>query len=629
LEGTLPPTGDVALTAEVIDSAILGDGNYPRPEDAVLANISATPAITGVVPAAVTAGGTLAAGTYQYRFTFVDQSGREGTPSAEVSVTVNPGQNQVNFGALPAPTSESSYDQLRIYRASGSGDYQEIGTVPMATVSFNDTGLPAGATLDATVLNATYSYLITYRQSTSDGIETRPSPLSNNVNVVNGRVLLRNIPQPDDPTEYDKIRIYRNIESDSDAYFLVEEVDAGTLVFTDNMSDATLETQASIDMDGPKITGNSLLLNVVKRDELDYNAVFSEGSLAFTARKGGRQLETRTFTITSESTVQNLVDFIEDTVGIQSAEDDQSMPSSVNTIVGESGSLNPGGSVTNDGRIRFVSNNGEGNAVTIGLSAFVNTDDSGTVTTPNVGFTSTQAAEGQSAVADFIVYDSLGIPLNVRLTAVLETRDDTVTTYRWFADSSDNDPATGIDLSVGTGLVTFDGQGNFISATNTSVAVDRRNVASASPLSFELHFDSISGLSSDNASLAASRQDGSESGTLSSFTIGEDGVLRGAFSNGVARTLGQIRLVRFSNPAGLEQRGQNLFATGANSGLPVEGDPGENGIASLVAGAVELSNTDIGSNLIQLVLATTQYRGNTRVITAAQQLLEELLNLRR
>ena len=52
-------------------------------------------------------------------------------------------------------------------------------------------------------------------------------------------------------------------------------------------------------------------------------------------------------------------------------------------------------------------------------------------------------------------------------------------------------------------------------------------------------------------------------------------------------------------------------------------------MGTLTAGAVELSNTDIGKNLIDLVLATTQYRGNARVITAAQQMLDELLNLRR
>ena len=101
------------------------------------------------------------------------------------------------------------------------------------------------------------------------------------------------------------------------------------------------------------------------------------------------------------------------------------------------------------------------------------------------------------------------------------------------------------------------------------------------------------------------------------------------FDNGTERDLGQIRMARFANPTGLDQRGQNLYATAVNSGLPVLGNPGEQGIGTVVSGAVEQSNTDISKSLIDLITASTQYRGNARVITAAQQLLDELLNLRR
>jgi flagellar hook protein FlgE len=167
------------------------------------------------------------------------------------------------------------------------------------------------------------------------------------------------------------------------------------------------------------------------------------------------------------------------------------------------------------------------------------------------------------------------------------------------------------------------------SVTNSEVSIDRETISSASPLAFDLDFSQVSGLAADNSSLAATRQDGSAPGVLASYIIGEDGLIRGVFSNGVTRDLGQIRLVRFSNNAGLEQRGENLFAEGVNSGLPIEGDPGEQGIGTIVSGAVELSNTDIGQNLIDLITASTQYRGGTRVITAVQQLLDELLNLRR
>ena len=98
-------------------------------------------------------------------------------------------------------------------------------------------------------------------------------------------------------------------------------------------------------------------------------------------------------------------------------------------------------SVTADGRLRIVSNNGTANALSIPSSGFQLTRSDGTSASPNLGFSSVQEGVGQSASSEFIVYDTLGIPLNVRLTTVLESRDGQTSTYRWFADSGDNDPA--------------------------------------------------------------------------------------------------------------------------------------------------------------------------------------------
>jgi len=88
-----------------------------------------------------------------------------------------------------------------------------------------------------------------------------------------------------------------------------------------------------------------------------------------------------------------------------------------------------------------------------------------------------------------------------------------------------------------------------------------------------------------------------------------------------------------SNPLDVAIQGEGFLIVqgpqGVNSGEPRQGDPGENGLGSLTAGAVELSNTDIGQNLIELILASTQYRGGAWVIRAVQQLLDELLSLRR
>ena len=99
------------------------------------------------------------------------------------------------------------------------------------------------------------------------------------------------------------------------------------------------------------------------------------------------------------------------------------------------------------------------------------TTTTGALLSPNLGFASLQDAVGQSAVTDFLAYDSLGTPVTVRVTAVLESLSDNSTTYRWFADSGDNSPASGAGVAVGTGLITFDGSGKLASTTNDSVSV--------------------------------------------------------------------------------------------------------------------------------------------------------------
>lgn len=473
-------------------------------------------------------------------------------------------------------------------------------------------------------LDGSYNYYVTY-YNTANGRESRPfeSP-SLTLNVDNQQINLSDLPQPADLTQWDEIRIYRNV-ANTNEYHRVASLAAGTTTYTDTTGDNVLATLPLIDFDGPKIAYDTLLTNIRQRDGHRYEQVFEEGTLQFTGRKGGRAQETKSLTIDANTTVSDLITFMEESLGIQRTPG----PDPVHPIPIDSASGNdPGGKVTLDGRIVLTGNNGRDNAIEIGLSNMLMVTSTG-ATNVNLPFGTAQLAVGESAVTDFIVYDSLGIPLRVRVTMVMESRDSSSTTYRWFADSPDNDPASGSQIAVGTGLISFDGEGNLITATESTVSIQRRNVPSASPLEFELDFSQISGLAANRSALAVSRQDGSAPGTLTSFIVGEDGTIRGVFSNGVTRDLAQIRLARFSNPAGLEQRGENMFAEGVNSGLPVHGDPGQQGIGTIVAGAVELSNTDIGSNLIDLILASTMYRGNTRVITTAQQMIDELLALRR
>jgi flagellar hook protein FlgE len=378
---------------------------------------------------------------------------------------------------------------------------------------------------------------------------------------------------------------------------------------------------------GDPLTAATLLTDVVDSN-LGPIPLFQEGTLDFTGRKGGRTLATQTFEITGTSTMQDLMDFMREALGIQTAANDPTIPDSINDIPTEGGTLSPGISLVN-GQIRVVSNNGDGNAVEILPSAFRLTTTTNELLVPSLGFTQIQQAAGQSAVADFLAYDSLGGAVNVRVITVLESLTDNATVYRWFAESGDNSPVSGNDITAGTGLITFDGEGRLVSVSNDQVTVERRNMPALDPLLFSLDFSGVSGLATASSEVAAVRQDGFPPGTLNSFLISEDGLIRGVFSNGATRDLGQIRLARFANPTGLVQRGENMFGLGLNSGLPIEGNPNEMGLGSIIAGAVELSNTDVGRNLIDLVLATTQYRGNARVISTVQQMLDELMNLRR
>jgi flagellar hook protein FlgE len=553
---------------------------------------------------------------------------------------------------------EAGYQYVRVYRTLNGADanspYYYVGEVDTAaTTSFvdtvNDSGVGAALThyvnyedvvsdavakthakLDTTTtISGNYRYYVTF-YNTATGRESRPSPLSTGITVDPGRIHLYNLPAADAGL-WNQTRIYRNTATDNSTFYRVTTIDdvSGGATFTDYVSDSTIRLNPQIDLDGPKITESSLLRDVLRRDGSTYSRVFdypvgTSATLQFTGRKGGRSLATKDFTISDSTTVLEMLSFMEDALGIQ----ERPGPDPTHPIPIDANSGRAPGGYVQDGRVVLVANNGTANAIDIGLSGMQLVKSTGT-NNVNMPFSAAYKAAGESAVTDFIAYDSLGIPLRVRLTAVLESRDSTSTTYRWFADSADNDPATGARISVGTGLISFDGEGNFSTATSNRVSIDREHVSSASPLEFQLDFSRLSGLAATSSSLAVTRQDGSSPGVLTSFIVGEDGLIRGVFSNGITRDLGQIRLARFGNPSGLEQEGENMFAGGVNSGLPVEGNPNEQGIGSIVAGAQELSNTDIGGNLIELILASTMYRGNTRVVTTVQEMLDELLALRR
>jgi flagellar hook protein FlgE len=638
LTGSLNPNATVGSIPEIIQSQILSDRShaYPttNPTSAAIARSSA--AATTVTNGG--AGATIDGGVYSYRFTFVDDDGNE-SPASTISPSLSvpgPGTASINLDNIPQPT-DPAYTSIRIYRNDTSVSASEYRLVDTLDISggpdddYTDTTADAALTAapllsDTGLANNNYSYYITYYNSLT-GEESRPGAQFGPVTVDSAnspRIRLSDIPAPTPPPggEYDRVRIYRNVATDPNSFYLVDTLNTTTVdSYIDSKPDATIAVASNlINLDGPAIQFGTLLTDVVARDGANYNTLFGLGELTFTGDKGGRDLASRTLDITATTTVQDLLTFMEQSMGVIETASESTFPTPPGGY---------GGTITADSRLSFTSNMGTQNALSIDLTAFQFTPTStGVGQTVPLKFGSTQTANGEGATADFIVYDSLGTQVNVRVTTVLEERSSTGAKFRWIATSPDHEPDTGFSTVVGTGVFTTDSDGRLVSVSDDRVAVDRGDSPAASPLEFQLDFDQVRGLGTDNK-VSANFQDGFPPGVLTSFIISDTGRIEGRFSNGSSRDLGQIRMARFSNNSGLEQRGENLFAVGVNSGLPIESDPGSQGIGSVKAGAVELSNADIGQNLIELILASTQYRGGARVITAVQQLFDELLALRR
>ncbi len=124
-------------------------------------------------------------------------------------------------------------------------------------------------------------------------------------------------------------------------------------------------------------------------------------------------------------------------------------------------------------------------------------------------------------------------------------------------------------------------------------------------------------------------QDGSPRGSLQSLDIDKTGLITGQFSNGTLRTLGAVMLVNFANPSALERNGDNLWRQTLNSGEPVSNRPGQGGLGKVESGALEQSNVDLANEFVKMINYQRAFQANSRTISTTDQMLAELINLKR
>lgn len=215
------------------------------------------------------------------------------------------------------------------------------------------------------------------------------------------------------------------------------------------------------------------------------------------------------------------------------------------------------------------------------------------------------------------VYDSLGNAIELRLVF---TKTD-ANRWDWQLFYGDEE--------VASGSLEFDETGRLTSpAEPEEVTVDLPDELGSADLELKLDFSQLTQYAAPSTATLRS-QDGYPRGSLESFAIDGNGVITGLYSNGRTQVVGQVALALFTNPGGLLKAGNNLYAESANSGPPAIGAAGTGGRGTLVAGALEMSNVDLAQEFTNMITAQRGFQANARVITTSDELLQELISLRR
>jgi flagellar hook protein FlgE len=234
---------------------------------------------------------------------------------------------------------------------------------------------------------------------------------------------------------------------------------------------------------------------------------------------------------------------------------------------------------------------------------------------------SSTATNGK-VITTMSVYDSLGEPKSVTVEFTRTGDND----WRW--DITKN--------GTGTGTVTFDATGQYKSSTGTGSTTTASTVSiptsagATDPLVLQtLDLSKMTMTSGANAVSAVS-QDGLPAGTISDVYVAPStGEIFVFYTNGLKQLTGQLALARFANPSGLLRQGSNLYQVGANTGEPEVGTAGTGGRGSINSAYLEASNVDMAQEFTNMILAQRGFQASSRVITTSDEIMQELVNLKR
>jgi flagellar hook protein FlgE len=213
----------------------------------------------------------------------------------------------------------------------------------------------------------------------------------------------------------------------------------------------------------------------------------------------------------------------------------------------------------------------------------------------------------------FGVYDSLGALHSITVTFTHTGNN----TWSWSASG---------DGATGTGTATFDADGQYVSGSGT---INLPSINGSAAMTFDLDLSGMTQLAT-SSDISILNQDGLAAGAFSTFYVTpENGEIYGVYSNGMEQLIGQLALASFVNPNGLLRLGQNMYQQGVNSGDPAIGAPGDGSRGSVVSSYLEGSNVDLAQEFTNMILAQRGFQASSRVITTSDEMLQELVNLKR
>ncbi len=230
--------------------------------------------------------------------------------------------------------------------------------------------------------------------------------------------------------------------------------------------------------------------------------------------------------------------------------------------------------------------------------------------------------DGESVVRIATVYDVNGDTHRVLITFTKTGLNN----WSWTARLETDDPSE----SRGDGTIEFNDNGT-ISAGHTgtvTIPAGALPLVESTDLVFTLDFNGVRQFA-DETSVAVLRQDGLPKGELDGISIDRSGTLIGSYSNGLIKELGRIALARFENPPGLLKVGDTMFAESVNSGDAVIGMANTSGLGAIMSNSLEMSNVDLSNEFTEMIITQRGFQANSRIITSADEMLQELVNLKR